>query len=271
MNGGAKADVGVDGADAPAAGSKTLERALTVLLEVGNSGDRGLTLSECSAVLGYSKATTHRILRTLTRRGFLRFDEDRGTFMLGVTNLRLGIDFLERIDLRREALPVLRRLAERVGETVHLGRLSRTDVVYIEKVESPQAVRMYSRVGDTMPAYSTGIGKAILAFLEESELQRHLPDPLVARTAKTIVDPDALSRELAETRRRGFSIDDVENEEGIRCTGAPILDHAGVVQAGISVAGPASRLTLARLAELGPLVREEADAISATVGHRVPS
>ncbi len=266
---GTEADVDSEGADAPAAGSKTLDRALTVLLEVGNSGDRGLTLSECSAVLGYSKATTHRILRTLTRRGFLRFAEDRGTFVLGVTNLRLGTDFLERIDLRREALPVLRRLAERVGETVHLGQLSGTDVVYIEKVESPQAVRMYSRVGDTMPAYSTGIGKAILAFLDEPELQRHLPDPLAARTPKTIVNPKALRRELAETRRRGFSIDDVENEEGIRCTGAPIVDHANVVQAGISIAGPASRLTLARLAELGPLVREEADAISANLGNRI--
>lgn len=271
MTGRTKAMAGGEAADAPAAGSKTLERALTVLLEVGDSGDRGLTLSECSAVLGYSKATTHRILRTLTRRGFLRFDEGRHTFMLGVTNLRLGIDFLERIDLRREALPVLRRLAERVGETVHLGRLSGTDVVYIEKVESSQAVRMYSRVGDTMPAYSTGIGKAILAFLDEPELQRHLPDLLVARTSKTIVDPEALRRELGETRRRGYSIDDIENEEGIRCTGAPIFDHANVVQAGISVAGPASRLTLKRLAELGLLVREEANTISTRVGHRLGS
>ena len=271
MTGSTRAQADGGGADAPAAGSKTLERALTVLLEVGDSGDRGLTLSECSSVLGYSKATTHRILRTLERRGFLRFDESRGTFMLGVTNLRLGIDFLERIDLRREALPVLRRLAERVGETVHLGRLSGTDVVYIEKVESSQAVRMYSRVGDTMPAYSTGIGKAILAFLDEPQLQRHLPDQLVARTSQTIVDGDALRRELAATRGRGYSVDDVENEEGIRCAGAPIFDHSGAVQAGISVAGPASRVSLERLAELGPLVREEADAISATVGHRVAS
>jgi IclR family acetate operon transcriptional repressor len=256
------------GADGPAAGSKTLERALTVLLEVANAGERGLTLSECAGVLGYSKATTHRILRTLTRHGFLRFDDDRGTFMLGVTNLRLGIDFLERIDLRREALPVLRRLVGRAGETVHLGRLSGTDVVYIEKVESAQAVRMYSRVGDTMPAYSTGLGKAILAFLDEEALQRHLPAELAARTPKTIVDPTALRRELAATRKRGYSIDDVENEEGIRCAGAPVFDHGGVVQAGISVAGPASRMTRERLAALGPLVREAADEISATVGHR---
>jgi DNA-binding IclR family transcriptional regulator len=257
-----------DSADGPAAGSKTLERALMVLLEIGNAGDRGLTLSECAGVLGYSKATTHRILRTLTRHGFLRFDEERSTFLLGVTNLRLGIDFLERIDLRRQALPVLRGLAEQFGETVHLGRLSGTDVVYIEKVESPQAVRMYSRVGDTMPAYSTGIGKAILAFLDEDELQRHLPAELVARTPKTIVEPAALHRELAATRKRGYSIDDIENEDGIRCAGAPILDHADQVQAGISVAGPASRMTRDRLATLGPLVREAADAISATVGHR---
>jgi DNA-binding IclR family transcriptional regulator len=158
----------------PVEGTKSLDRALAVLLEISQRGARGMTLSECAAVLGYSKPTTHRILQTLTRREFLRLDEERGTFTLGVTNLRLGIEFLESIDLRREALPMLRALADSSGETVHLGRLSGTDVVYIEKVESSHAVRMYSRVGDTMPAYSTGIGKAVLAFLDEAELDRQL-------------------------------------------------------------------------------------------------
>src|SRR3954452_3468702 len=110
----------------PLGGTKSLDRALTVLLEIAARGGRGMTLSECAAVLGYSKATTHRILQTLTRRDFLRLDEERGIFTLGVTNLRLGIEFLESIDLRREALPMLRTLAEFTGETVHLGLLSGT-------------------------------------------------------------------------------------------------------------------------------------------------
>jgi IclR family acetate operon transcriptional repressor len=246
-------------------GTKSLDRALTVLLEIAERGERGMTLSECAAVLGYSKPTTHRILQTLTRREFLR--EDRGTFTLGVTNLRLGIEFLESIDLRREALPMLRALAESTGETAHLGRLSGSDVVYIEKVESSHAVRMYSRVGDTMPAYSTGIGKAVLAFLDEAETERHLPAKLASRATNTITDREALREELRRTRERGFSVDDVENEEGIRCTGAPIFDHTGRVQAAISVAGPTTRMTLNRLHELGPQVRAQADLVSARLGY----
>jgi DNA-binding IclR family transcriptional regulator len=248
-------------------GTKSVDRALTVLLEVAARGARGMTLSECAAILGYSKATTHRLLQTLTRREFLRLDEERGTFTLGVTNLRLGIEFLESLDLRQEALPTLRELADTTGETAHLGRLSGTSVVYIEKVESSQAVRMYSRVGDTMPAYSTGVGKAILAFLDPDEVGSHLPESLPRRAANTITDAADLRAELRRTRERGYSFDDVENEDGIRCTGAPVFDHTGRVQAAISVAGPASRMTRQRLDELGPIVRAHADRISARVGY----
>jgi DNA-binding IclR family transcriptional regulator len=249
-------------------GSQTLDRALTVLLEVARNADRGLSLAECSKILGYSKPTTHRILRTLTQRDFLRVDEQRNLYTLGITNLRLGMQFLERLDIRREALPVLRPLAAQAEETVHLGTLSGTSVVYIEKVEGPRAVRMFSRVGDTMPAYSTGIGKAILAWLGDDELEQHLPEHLVPRTPHTIVDRDELSAELGRIRARGYSTDDVENEEGIRCVGAPVFDHSGCVAGGISIAGPEQRMTNERLAQLGPVVREHADAISAALGHR---
>lgn len=255
----------------PVEGTKSLDRALAVLLEIAQRGGRGMTLSECAGVLGYSKPTTHRILQTLMRRGFLRLDEERGTFTLGVTNLRLGTRFLESLDLRREALPTLRALAESTGETAHLGHLSGTDVVYIEKVESSHAVRMYSRVGDTMPAYTTGVGKAILAFLDDAELDRHLPAELMRRAANTITDRAAVREELRRTRDRGFSLDDIENEEGIRCAGAPVFDHGGRVQAAISVAGPATRMTVERLNELGPLVRAHADALSARAGFSAPA
>lgn len=247
------------------AGSQTLDRALSVLLQIGASGGRGLTLAECTSTLGYSKATTHRILRTLARQGFLRSD-DRNVYTLGVTNLRLGMDFLEQLDLRREALPLLRELAEQTGETVHLGVLHGSDVVYIEKVESSQAVRMFSRIGHTMPAFSTGIGKAILAFLPEEELQGLLPERLPRRTPHTITSKGKLLRDLAAIRERGYSIDDIENENAIRCVGAPVFDHTGAVCAGISVAGPETRVTAERVPELGALTRTAALEISAQIG-----
>lgn len=250
-----------------AAGSQTLDRALSTLLHVGESGPRGLTLAECAVHLGYSKPTVHRILRTFHARGFLRLDRERGLYTLGVANLRLGMTFLEQLDLRAEALPVLREIGARTSETVHLGVLDGSDVVYIEKVESAHPVRMYSQVGHTMPAHSTGIGKAILAFLPEEELEGVLPQCLEARTPATITDRNALVEHLAETRRRGYSIDDVENEEGIRCVGAPVFDHTGAVCAGISIAGPASRLMRDGVPDLGRLVKDAAMRVSRRVGY----
>jgi DNA-binding IclR family transcriptional regulator len=250
-------------------GGQTLDRALSVLQEVARSGGRGVTLAKCSSTLGFSKASTHRILHVLVRRGFLRFDDERGIYLLGLTNLRLGMQFLVDLDLRREALPVLRDLAAKTGETVHLGVLDGHSVVYIEKVESPQAVRMYSMIGRTMPAYCTGVGKAILAWLEPAALDRALPDQLEARTANTITDRAALKRHLQVVRERGYSTDDIENEQGIRCVGAPVFDHAGDVCASISVAGPHTRVTPIRFVELGELVRDAAMRISVKVGHRL--
>jgi IclR family acetate operon transcriptional repressor len=249
-------------------GSQTLDRALNVLLAIADNGSSGLSLADCTAILAYSKPTTHRILRTLAARGFVRVDEQNGTYSLGLTTLRLGMDFLEQVDIRREALPLLRALADETGETVHLGVLQGSDVVYIEKVESAHAVRMFSRVGHTMPTYSTGIGKAILAFLPDEELQDALPAQLQAHTEATITDRARLRAHLTETRERGYSIDDIENEDGIRCAGAPVFDHTGAVCAGISVAGPASRITPDRLPELGRRARETALEIAARIGYR---
>jgi IclR family acetate operon transcriptional repressor len=248
------------------AGSQTLDRALRALLRIGESGPRGLTLAECSATLGYSKPTVHRILRTLEARGFLSADRERGRYALGVANLRLGMAFLEQLDLREKALPVLRGLGEETGETVHLGVLDGSDVVYIEKVESRHAVRMFSQIGRTMPAYSTGVGKAILAFLPRDELDRALPERLQASTAATITSRPELLAHLAAVRGRGYSTDDVENEDGIRCAGAPVFDHTGAVCAGVSVAGPASRIGPDRFPELGALVQAAALAISRRIG-----
>src|SRR5581483_11122151 len=231
-----------------ASGSQTLDRALAALVHIGECGARGLTLAECSASLGYSKPTAHRILRTLAARGFLRVDRERGLYSLGPANLRLGMAFLDQLDLRSEALPILRQLRE-------------------QTVESEHAVRMFSRIGSTMPAYSTGVGKAILASLPPDELEQALPERLEARTPRTIVDRAKLRRHLAEVRRRGYSTDDIENEDGIRCVGAPVFDHSGHVCAGISVAGPATRVTPERFAELGLLVQEAAATISWRLGY----
>jgi len=249
-----------------AAGSQTLDRALGALLRIGESGSRGLTLAECSASLGYSKPTVHRILRTLASRGFLRVDRERGLYTLGVANLRLGMAFLEQLDLRDEALPILRELGERTGETVHLGVLDGSDVVYIDKVESKHAVRMFSQIGRTMPAYSTGVGKAILAYLPDDELEQALPERLETRTAATITNRQELRKHLASVRRRGYSTDEVENEEGIRCVGAPVFDHTRNIVLAITAIGPSGSFDGAWDGTIARALRACAARVSARLG-----
>lgn len=249
------------------AGTQTLERAVDVLLAVAASGNAGLSLARCTEVVGHSKPTTHRILITLAKRGLLRFDEERAVYLLGPANLRLGMDFLDTIDLRRIAVPHLRELAETTRETVHLGVIDGQDVVYIEKVDSPQPVRISSRLGRSMPLHSTSMGKALLAFHTDEYARELLGESLPARTAATIVDREVLLQGFGATRARGYAIDDEENEEGIRCCASVVFDHDGRPAASISVAGPVSRMDSAVLADFGARVRATCLAISAELGY----
>ncbi|MGH3666085.1 MAG: IclR family transcriptional regulator, partial [Egibacteraceae bacterium] len=181
--------------------------------------------------------------------------------------LVLGTAFIESLDLREESRDLLADLAAHTGETCHLGVLDGHRIVYIEKVESPHAVRMHSRVGSTNPAHSTGLGKAMLAHCDAEVIAATIAQGLPRRTGRTITDPERLRQELATIRRRGFALDDVENEDGIRCVAAPVLDHKRDVVAGISIAGPTYRLTLDRLQQVGSRVRAAALELSQRIGY----
>lgn len=261
-----KANVEKTDDSAPIAGTQSLDRALEVLLTIAESPQPGLTLAACSALLQYSKATTHRMLRTLVARDFLSYDEELGVYSLGVANLRLGSEYLRRIDLRRVAIPAMRELVAETRETAHLATLSGSDVIYIEVVDSPEPVRIFSRVGDSVPAFATGVGKAILAWTPSDRLGPRLPAEFVPRTENTLITRDALLDDLRATRERGFSIDNMENREGIRGYAAPIFDHSNTAIAAVSIAGPAPRVTAASNDVLGPLVAETARQISKLLG-----
>ncbi|MCV7225393.1 IclR family transcriptional regulator [Mycolicibacterium komossense] len=252
----------------PLAGTQSLDRALQVLLRIAEEPPPGLSLAACSSILGYSKPTTQRMLRTLLARNFLAYNEELGVYTLGVVNAQLGSEYLRRLDLRRVALPEMRLLVAETGETAHLGIVTGQDVVYIELVDSPHPVRIFSRVGDAVPAYATAIGKAILAWTEADVSARHVPDVLVPRTANTVRDRDALAADLSLARERGYAIDDQENREGIRGYAAPIFDHTGSVVAAVSIGGPADRVDVTANDRLGNAVIAAAGAISRQLGHR---
>jgi IclR family acetate operon transcriptional repressor len=160
----------------------------------------------------------------------------------------------------------MEELTKATRETCHLGILQFPWVVYLEKVESPLAVRMHSEVGAMNPLYCTGLGKALLAFSSADLIDSICAGEFKARTTQTITTAAGLREDLKRIRERGYSIDDVENEEGIRCVGAPIFDHDGNPIAAISLAGPANRITLPSTTQLGPMVAKAAFDVSRRLG-----
>ena len=227
---------------------------------------RGLRLTEIAQLCGLEKSTVHRLLATLAAEGLVDQDPETDRYRLGLTLLELGMAVHQRLDIRSEALPVLRKLSERADDTVHLGVPRGAHVVYLEKVESRHAVQMRSRVGERMPLHSTGIGKAILAFAGDAAVATVLEAGLEQRTANTITDTCDLRYELERIRARGFSIDMEENEEGVRCVAAPVFDHQMHVAGAISIAGPAFRFSEARISELGIEVATAAQEVSHRLG-----
>lgn len=141
------------------------------------------------------------------------------------------------------------------------------EVLYVDRVESRHPVRLRSIIGTRNPLHCTSLGKAILAFLPPDEQAALVPRLALTRhTTNTITDADVLQRHLACVRERGYAIDDIENEDGVRCLGVPIRDHTGRAFAALSIAGPAYRFSLERIAELAPAVMRAAAEISCRVG-----
>ncbi|MEU6409758.1 IclR family transcriptional regulator [Microbispora sp. NPDC046933] len=246
--------------------SSSLRRAIHVLNEIAawqSDGGQDCALPELSKRLSMSKSTVHRLLAPLIDAGLV--EQSPYGYRLGQHTAYLGGIYLDRLDLRSVAREHLESLVASTGETAHLVLHSGTEMTYIDKVESPAALRMHSRVGVRMPLYCTGAGKALLAYLPavvDEVIARGLP----SRTPTTIVDGEELRRDLARTRERGYSVDEVENEPGIRCVGAVVFGRDGRPAAAISLSGPENRLTRELVPRLGPMVAAEADRISKRLG-----
>ena len=153
------------------------------------------------------------------------------------------------------------------GETVHLAVPSGAEVVYIAKVESKHTLRMYSHIGARLPMHCTALGKAILAFSGVERIREVLPELSKPRTANTITSEQSLMEELERIRFQGFAIDGEENEPGIRCVGAPIIDYTGKAIAAMSISGPCDRMDWERCIQLGPILRDAALKFSKRKGY----
>ena len=246
----------------------TVKKAMDILDCLGQARVP-LPASELGRRLGMPRSTAYRLLATLSAGGYvMQAVENPEKYRLGFKIVELAGSLLDSIELRQQAAPFLRELRDHANEVVHLVVLEHGRVAYIDKLECSQAVRMHSYVGRQGFLHCTAVGKAILAHLSEVEVASILAQHgLPALTPNTVTDEGALRQELARVRQQGYAIDDLENEEGIRCVGAAIRNHEGQPVAAASVSGPSFRMTMERAERLGPVVQMATLGISRQLGY----
>jgi DNA-binding IclR family transcriptional regulator len=241
-----------------------LDRALAVLEYIGES-DVPLSLAEICRSMNLHKSTAHRALMVLERGMLLeRTPDDR--FRLGLKLYSLGNRAVEQMDLRAQIQPSMRALSKRLGETVHLGVLQRTSVVYLDKTGPATRVCKGSKTGSSNPSYCTAMGKAMLAWLPQAEVHDLIDQmEFVRLTPKTICSREELILALERIRRRGYSIDDEEAELGARCIGAPIFDQDHTPIAALSVSCASSRIQPHQVPAIAEHLRRTCSEISASL------
>ncbi len=227
-----------------------------------------LGVTELGHALGLGKSTVHRLLSALAARGYVRKRPETGRYCLGLKAFEIGTLAAGQHSVRETVAPYLQRLGAATRETVHLGVLEDGTVIYIDKIESSQALQMYSRVGRRAPVHCTALGKALLAWEPEDVRERVIRRRLRAYTPNTHTDAVKLREELAQVRQLGWALDDEEFEVGLRCIAAPIRDHTRRVVASLGIASPAVRLSPERVASVAPVVSDAAAAASRALGFR---
>jgi IclR family transcriptional regulator, acetate operon repressor len=246
----------------------TLGKAVAVLEAIALS-DKSLRFTDLLTKVTQPRGTLHRQVSNLIDEGFLSVNGDQ-TYQLGVRFLKFAARSWSKNRFRETAEPFIHKLHDATGETVHLGVLSGVEVVYVDKVESRQVVRMHSQIGNASPTYCTGVGKAALSTFPDSHVRQLLERvEFKSFTETTHRNIETLLSELAVIRIHGFGFDRQEHEPGIHCVAAPIRSLQGNIAAGISVTAPAFRVSMAKLEGWAGLVCETAAAIEAEISARL--
>ncbi|MGX9354551.1 IclR family transcriptional regulator [Roseobacteraceae bacterium S113] len=240
----------------------TVGKALEVMDLVASFG-RPVRFAEVQAISSYPKATLYRLIQTLVSQRMLSFDTERQTYAPGIRLVRLAHAAWASSSLAPIARPHIDRLSADVHETVHLAQLDGAQVLYVDKRNAVDPIEMYSQAGKVGPAYCTGVGKVMLAFLSETEAVDVIDQQSFHRfTNTTLTSAAALRRELVEIKSHGYGFDREEHEPGIICVAMPIRAASGRVLGALSVTSSTSRTNLAALEGLVPQLRATANAIS---------
>lgn len=240
----------------------TVGKALEILDEVASFG-RPVRFNDLLAQSPHPKATLYRLVQTLTNQGMLDFDPERQTYAPGVRLVRLAHAAWQQSSLAPIAKPILDRLSEELGQTIHLAQLDNGQVLYVDKRDAARPIEMFSQAGKVGPGYCTGVGKAMLANLDQESQEKALAkQSFYPYTEHTHTDIDSLKVELAEIKKTGVSFDREEHEPSIICVAVPILSRNGRVLGGLSITSSTNRTSIDELKNFAPEMKQTAQEIA---------
>lgn len=244
-----------------------IHRALD-LIEVLASERRAFTVTEVSRKFKIPKSSAYAILQTLKSRGYLQKNGD-DQYSLTLKIYGVGSALIDSLDWRQKIYPLLKQLTEKSQVSGHIAVLDQGYAVYIEKLEVMGAIRLTTWIGKRMHVHSTSIGKALIAYLPEEEVDWIIQERGLARlTPKTITEPRELKRELAHVRSQGYAVSNEENEDGVRAVAAPLFNHTGDLVAAVNLGGSTLQIKMKDIPELGKLVRSYAERMSRELGWK---
>jgi DNA-binding IclR family transcriptional regulator len=249
-------------------GVQSLHKALN-LLKLFDPSKSQWTLGEMVQALNFHKSSVQRLVATLESEGFLeRVEPAKGRFRLGPMLLTLGHVALQCLDLRSVAHPFLQKLVAQTQETSHLCVVDQSQCYYLDKIDSQQAIRISTYIGQRLPLHCSAVGKALMSGMTEQEIDRIIAERgLLKFTENTITSREKLLQELTRIRNEGLALDNEEYDRGLRCIAAPVKDLHGRVIAAISISGPVQRLSMAVSRQYGACVRDAAIAVSHKLGY----
>jgi len=246
---------------------QSIDRALQVL-ELFSLEKPEWGITEISKALNIYKSNVHNVLTTLAEKGFVIKNSKTDKYKLGIKFFELGSIVIKNMDLRKIAHPYIEKLSKEFNETVHLGVLDKGRVVSIEREESDKSLCSHVEIGKRTPLHCTAVGKAIMAYLSEDEINLIIREKGLEKfTENTITTKKDLENEFKKIRKQGYAVDKIEHEEGVRCVAGSIRDYTGKVVASMSVSGPAFRINESNIPSIAKKVKEYCDCISKEMGY----
>lgn len=248
---------------------QSVERALRIL-DLFDEHTTELKITDISQLMSLHKSTVHSLLKTLQEYGYIKQNTENGKYGLGMKLFERGNYVIQSLDIRHIAKKYLVDLSFKTGQTAHLVILDGKEGVYVDKVEGPMAVILYSRIGRRIPLHCSACGKALIAFMKENELQKILNDyDYFSQTENTITSEADFLKELEKVRNQGFAIDNQENEPGVRCIAVPIRNNENEIIAAISLSTLVARVDETQLGEFAAQLKQAGSELSEQMGFGI--